>query len=182
MSYPAPPPRVQAFGNLTTIEALMRLMLVFLFLTACGGLAWDTEVADTWQVRQAMLESVQPGQTTEGTFRARWGVPTQKIREGGQATYVYRSMKDEKKYRLPKFGDSTRFVAVVFQYGMAVDAYSSETQGCRATFPPRPPGPGFDNPSTVKPVNCGVGNGSSRTNGQTPGVTNDAYDPDTGYK
>ena len=160
----------------------MRFLLAFLFLASCSGLAWETEVAETWHVRKTMLESVRPGHTTEHAFVARWGAPTQKIREGGQTTYVYRSMKDAKEYRPLKFGDSTRFVAVVFQYGVAVSAYSSEAQGCRATFPPRPPGLGFDNPSTVKPVNCGAGEQQTPIGGQSPGVPDDSYQTGSGYK
>lgn len=160
----------------------MRFSFLFLFLSACGGLAWNTEVADHWQVRQAMLESVVPGRTTEDRFVARWGAPTQKIREGGQVSFVYRDMKNPKGYRAPQFGDSTRFVVVVFQYGVAVDAYSSDSQGCRATFPPRPPGPGFDNPSTVKPVNCGVASEQSANQSQQPGVPADQYQRNPGSK
>ena len=127
-----------------------------LCLGGCGGLAWNTTVADHPQVRQAMLASVQPGRTTETRFAAQWGNPTQKIREGAQVSYVYRNMSNPPGYYTPQFGTSGTFVVVAFQYGIAVGGYSSDTQGCRATFPPRPPGPGFDNPSTVHAVSCGV--------------------------
>lgn len=103
-----------------------------------------------------MLASVQPGRTTETRFRTQWGQPTQKIREGGQVAYVYRNMTNPPGYLFPQFGDSGSHVVVLFQYGVAVGAYSSDVQGCRATFAPRPPGAHYPNPSTVKPVNCGV--------------------------
>ena len=125
-------------------------------LAGCGGLAWNTTVADHPQVRQAMLASVQPGYTTEKRFVTQWGNPTQKIHEGAQVSYVYRNMKNPPGYYAPQFGNSGEFVVVAFQYGLAVGGYSSDTQGCRATFAPRPPGQGFDNPSTVHAVNCGV--------------------------
>jgi len=160
----------------------MRLGFLFFLLAGCGGLAWNTEVADYWQVRHAMLESIRPGHTTEGRFIARWGAPTQKIREGAQISYVYRNMKNPEGYYAPQFGDSTRFVVVVFQYGVAVEAYSSETQGCRATFPPRPPGPGFDNPTTVKPVNCGVSKAAASSTPEAQGVAPDRYLPNADIK
>ncbi len=74
----------------------------------------------------------------------------------GQVAYIYRNMSNPPGYYTPQFGNSQAYVVVLFQYGLAVGAYSSDTEGCRATFPPRPPGPGFDNPSTVHAVNCGV--------------------------
>lgn len=130
-------------------------LLCFLILAGCGGLAWNTTVADHPQVRQAMLASVQTGMT-EKSFASQWGNPTQKIREGAQVSYVYRNMSNPTGYYTPQFGTSGQFVVVSFQYGLAVGAYSSDTQGCRATFAPRPPGHGFDTPSTVHAVNCGV--------------------------
>lgn len=134
------------------------LILVFL-LSGCGGVAWNSTVADSPVTRQAMLASLVPGQTTEKRFVAQWGSPTQKIREGAQVSYVYRNMRNPAGYAAPQFGDSSQFVVVQFQYGLAIAGYSSDTQGCRATFPPRPPGSGFDNPTTVHPVNCiGVSN------------------------
>ena len=132
-----------------------RLLLMLWGLTGCGGLAWNTTVADHPQVRQAMLASVQTGMT-EKSFTSRWGNPAQKIREGAQVSYVYRNTKNPTGYYVPQFGNSGQFVVVSFQYGLAVGAYSSDTQGCRATFAPRPPGHGFDNPTTVHTVNCGV--------------------------
>ena len=103
-----------------------------------------------------MVESVVPGRTTEKRFTLQWGNPTQKQREGGQVAYIYRNMSNPPGYYTPQFGNSQAYVVVLFQYGLAVGAYTSDTEGCRATFPPRPPGPGFDNPSTVHAVNCGV--------------------------
>lgn len=136
----------------------MRILLVlFIFAFAgCGGTAWNTTVADHPQVRAAMLASVHPGRTTEKRYVAQWGQPTQKIREGGQVSYVYRNMKNAPGYYAPQFGNSQAYVVVSFQYGLAIGAYSSDTEGCRATFAPRPPGQNFDNPSTVHAVNCGV--------------------------
>ena len=135
---------------------MIRALLFVLMLSSCGGLAWNTTVADHPQVRTAMLASVVPGSTTERSFAAQWGNPTQKIREGGQVSYVYRNMKNPPGYYTPQFGNSRDFVIVAFQYGVAIGAYSSDEQGCRATFAPRPPGHGFDNPATVHAVNCGV--------------------------
>jgi len=138
--------------------ALRRLTGLFLavLLSGCTGLAWNTTVADHPPVRRAMLESVHLNRTTETDLIARWGRPTQKIRQGAQTQYVYRNMSNPPGHHFPQFGDSRSYVVVVFQYGLAVGAYSSDTEGCRATFAPRPPGVGFDNPSTVKPVNCGL--------------------------
>ncbi|MDJ0639133.1 MAG: hypothetical protein QNJ20_09880 [Paracoccaceae bacterium] len=128
----------------------------FLGLAACGGVSWNTTVANHPQVRDAMLASVVPGKTTEKRFILQWGHPTQKLREGAQMSFIYRDMSNPPGYYVPQFGNSQAFVVVVFQYGLAVGAYSSDTEGCRATFAPRPPGPAFDNPSTVHSVNCGV--------------------------
>lgn len=138
----------------------MRFLAISLFLAGCGGLSWNTTVADHPQVRAAMLASVVPGATTETTVRSRWGNPTQKIREGGQTAYIYRNMTNDPGYHFPQFGDSTAYVVVLFQYGVAVGAYSSDIEGCRATFAPRPPGAHYPNPATVKPVNCGVPHGA----------------------
>lgn len=138
-------------------EAPMRFLIVLLLtLPGCGGLAWNTTVADHPQVRQAMLASVIPGYTTEKQFSGQWGNPTQKIHEGAEVSYVYRNMKNPPGYYAPQYGNSGAFVVVAFQYGVAIGGYSSDEQGCRATFAPRPPGQGFDNPSTVHAVNCGV--------------------------
>jgi len=135
---------------------MIRVLLIFLLVSGCGGVAWNTTVANHPQVRDAMLRSVVPGQTTEKRFVLKWGQPTQKMREGAQVVYIYRDMRNPPGYYAPQFGLSHAYVIVLFQYGLAVGAYSSDTEGCRATFPPRPPGPGFDNPSTVHTVNCGV--------------------------
>lgn len=140
----------------------MRLFAIFLLLSGCGGLSWNTTVADHPQVRLAMLDSVDPGKTTEMRFLSQWGNPTQKIREGAQTAFVYRNMTNPPGYHFPQFGDSTAYVVVLFQYGVAVGGYSSDVEGCRATFAPRPPGMHYPNPSTVKPVNCGVPPGADR--------------------
>ena len=116
-------------------------------------------MADHVSVRQAMIDSVIPGVTTETHLVSRWGNPTQKSREGAETRFIYRSMTNPEGYRMPQFGDSSRYVIVTFQYGLATGATSSDIEGCRATLAPRPPGPGFDNPTTVHPVNCrGVAN------------------------
>ncbi|MXQ08546.1 hypothetical protein GQ651_11880 [Alphaproteobacteria bacterium GH1-50] len=129
-------------------------LIALLAVTACGGLAWNTTVANDPNVRWAMVTSVQPGFTTETDHVARWGNPTQKIRQGAETRFVYRDMTNPEGYGPPQFGRSDAYVVVVFHYGTAVGAYSSDTEGCRATFSPRPPGYGFDNPTTVHPVNC----------------------------
>ncbi len=106
-----------------------------------------------------MLASVDPGVSTEADVRTRWGRPTQKVREGAETRYIYRDMRNPPGYFAPQFGRSDAYVVVVFQYGIATRAYSSDTEGCRGTFAPRPPGHGFDNPGTVFAVNCGEGIG-----------------------
>ena len=135
-------------------------LLSLLTLAGCTGLAWNTTVANDPNVRWAIVTSVQPGITTETDLTARWGKPTQKIRQGAETRFVYRDMTTPEGYAPPQFGRSDAYVIVVFQYGIAVGAYSTETEGCRATFAPRPPGHGFDNPSTVHPVNCLLANGA----------------------
>lgn len=125
-----------------------------MMLSACDGTAWNTTVANDGDVRWAMISSVTPGRTTEKAFTARWGNPTQRIHEGAETRFVYRDMSNPRGYLAPHFGRSDAYVVVVFQYGIATGVYSSDTEGCRATFPPRPPGPGFYNPTTVRPVNC----------------------------
>ncbi|MCV6594042.1 MAG: hypothetical protein OIF48_13885 [Silicimonas sp.] len=139
--------------------------LLPLLLAGCGGVAWNTTVADTPQVRQHMLASLRVGQTTETEFTSQWGKPTQKIHEGAQVSFIYRNMKNPKGFFAPQFGDSSAFSVVVFQYGLAVGGYSSDSQGCRATFAPRPPGPALDNPTTVHPVNCSGAGAAGRDGG-----------------
>mgnify|MGYP001821749750 CR=1 FL=1 len=134
----------------------MRVCLLFsMLLCGCTGLAWNTTVANDEGNRWAMLSSIEPGVSTEIDVTTRWGRPTQKIREGGETRFVYRDMTNPPGYLAPQFGTSTAYVVVVFQYGIATRAYSSDTEGCRGTFAPRPPGHGFDNPGTVYPANCG---------------------------
>ncbi len=160
---------------------MWRLLPVFLALSACDGVAWNTTVADHGQVRWAMLSSVQPGRTTETQLNLRWGNPTQIVREGAEKRYIYRNMTNPPDYRFPQFGDSTSYVVVVFQYGIATRIYSSDTEGCRATFPPRPPGAGFDNPTTVHPVNCGALPGQSVGQADNrPTVPAEGYDTGSG--
>ncbi len=157
---------------------MIRGAIVCLWLSGCGGLAWNTTLADDAGVRSAMLASVVPGRTTEGDVKARWGNPTQKIREGAQVTYVYRNMSNPPGPYALQFGDSTAYVLIEFQYGIATEVRTPEIEGCRSTFPPRPPGPGFDNPSTVKPVNCGTrfdGGTGGTLAVQRPDVTSDSY-------
>ena len=133
---------------------MWRLFLILLALSGCTGRAWNTTVANDPSVRWAMLTSVRPGITTEADVTTRWGRPTQKVREGAETRFIYRDMTNPEGFYVPQFGTSGAYVVIRFQYGLATGAYSSDTEGCRATFPPRPPGPGFDNPSTVHPVNC----------------------------
>ena len=153
-------------------------LLFFLVLAGCSGLAWNTTVANDPNVRWAMLASVRPGITTETDLTARWGKPTQKIRRGAETRFVYRDMTTPEGYAPPQFGRSDAYVIVVFQYGIAVGAYSSETEGCRATFAPRPPGHGFDNPSTVHPVNCPLASGGGTLpDAGTPGPLSPASSP-----
>lgn len=133
---------------------MLRLIPFVVLLSGCTGLAWNTTVANTPGVRIAMLDSITPGVTTETDLTTRWGRPTQKVREGAETRYIYRDMRNPAGAYVLQFGNSEAYVVVVFQYGLAVGAYSSDTEGCRATFAPRPPGHGFDNPSTVHPVNC----------------------------
>jgi hypothetical protein len=125
----------------------MRLggLLLLLPLAACGGLALTTTVADRAEVRRAMVDSVRIGQTTDDAFVLRWGQPHQKATEGGRVNFVYRSPQQ-----------SANFVIVTFDYGVAVDIRSTETEACRATFAPRVPGYGFDRVEPVYPVGwCG---------------------------
>ena len=156
----------------------MNRILVLLFvLSGCGGLAWNTTLADEPVVRRAMVDSIRPGITTESQFLTRWGRPTQRVREGAETRLIYRNMTNPPDYYAPQFGNSRDYVVAVFQYGRAVSAYSSDTEGCRATFAPRPPGQAFDNPTTVHPVNCGTLNAQAGAplDATSPGITNDAY-------
>ena len=139
------------------VRRMFRILLLAFCLGGCTGLAWNTTVANDPVARMAMLASVRPGISTETDVTTRWGRPTQKIREGGESRFIYRDMRNPPGYAAPQFGMSDAYVVVVFQYGIAVEAYSSDTEGCRGTFAPRPPGAGFDNPGTLHPVNCGAG-------------------------
>lgn len=133
---------------------MLRAFFILCFLAGCSGLSWNTTLANDPEVRMAMLTSVRPGISTETDITTRWGNPTQKVREGGETRFIYRDMRNPPGYLAPQFGTSAGYVVIVFQYGIASEAYSSDTEGCRGTFAPRPPGYGFYNPSTVKPVNC----------------------------
>ena len=135
---------------------MWRILCIFILMSGCGGLSWNTTLADEPVVRRAMLDSIRPGVTTQSEFITRWGRPTQRVNEGGETRFIYRNMSNPPGYYVPQFGNSQNYVVVVFQYGHAVSAYSNDTEGCRATFTPRPPGQAFDNPTTVHPVNCGV--------------------------
>lgn len=121
-------------------------------ISGCGDLAYNTRVANTPVLRASMAESVVIGQTTEQGLTTRWGQPVQKVREGAQIEYIYRDLTDETIGKLFSIGNSTAYVIVTFQYGKAVGVRTSNDEGCRATFPPRPPGHGFSNPMTVYPV------------------------------
>jgi hypothetical protein len=115
--------------------------LACLALAACGGVTWNTTVADTADVRMQMVQSVRIGVTTDDAFVLRWGPPLQKAREGGRVDFIYRRQNE-----------SARFVIVTFDYGVASGVRSTETEACRATFAPRVPGYGFDWPGTAVPV------------------------------
>lgn len=131
------------------------LLILLAVLAGCGGVAWDTTVAERPEVRRTMLTSVEVGRTTETAFVTRWGPPLQKVREGARVDYVYRRQ-----------GVHDRFVIVTFDYGLAVGARSNDYELCRATFAARVPGYGFDRPETVRPVgSCGA----------APPVPEDAY-------
>lgn len=152
---------------------------LFWFATACTGLSWDTRLAETRATRLAMLQSVEIGRTTERQFTARWGQPTQRIREGGQTDLVYRAITDVPA-RFPQVGSSDRFVIVTFQYGKAVGARSNDTELCRATFPPRPPGFGFSAPAIVRPIGTCPGVGSGAAWGSAPAIPDDVIGPAEG--
>jgi hypothetical protein len=149
---------------------MLRVFFIFLLLTGCSGLSWNTEVANDPDTRLAMLRSAHPGVSTEADITTRWGNPTQKVREGGETRFIYRDMRNPPGYLAPQFGNSAGYVVIVFQYGVVSAAYSSETEGCQGTFAPRPPGYGFYNPTTVKPVNCGDA-GRSRTVSPDAGIS-----------
>jgi len=121
---------------------LFRLSCLGLLLAGCGGVAWDTRIAENAATRLAMIESVRIGDTTEMQLVGRWGNPLQKLRDGGNVDYIYRS----------RTGDQSRYVIVTFQHGVAIAVRSNETEGCRGSFAPRIPGYGGDTPDTVKPV------------------------------
>jgi hypothetical protein len=124
---------------------LLPVLLLLLPIAACGGVVWDTTVADSPDVRRAMVESVRIGQTTDDEFVLRWGPPLQKAREGGRVDFIYRRQKQ-----------SADFVIVTFDYGVASGVRSTETEACRASFAPRVPGYGFDRPDIAMPVGwCG---------------------------
>ncbi|MEL7025877.1 MAG: hypothetical protein AAGO57_01425 [Pseudomonadota bacterium] len=132
---------------------MKRAAIIFVILFAgCEETAWDTTIAATEDRRAEMAGSVAIGTTTETEFITRWGAPTQRVREGGQTEFIYRSMENPPGYNAPRFGDSANYVIVTFQYGRAVGVRTSETEGCRATFPPSPPGPGFPHYTTVHPA------------------------------
>ena len=124
--------------------------ITLLVLSGCGGLAWNTDVASTPASRLAIAMSVQPGITTETALVTRWGHPVQKVREGAQTEFIYRSVLNPDWYTLPQFGDSNDYVIVTFQYGLATGVRTSDGIACRGSFMPRPPGYGFDNPTTVR--------------------------------
>ena len=128
----------------------------------CSGIALNTKVANSPAARVEMARSVIPGSTTERELETRWGLPVQKIREGGQTAWVYRDMGFPPflGMAIPKTGKSGRYVIVTFQYGIAVDVTTSDEIGCRATFSPRPPNYTFDNPTQVGLVGrCGDAKG-----------------------
>ncbi len=129
-----------------------------LVLSACGGVALNTTVADTADVRRAMVESFRVGITTETAFVTRWGPPAQKAREGARTEFIYRNVR----------GDGSLFVIATFDSALGTAIRSTETESCRATFAPRVPGYGFDRPDEVRPIGyCGPA--------IRPGVTEDIF-------
>jgi hypothetical protein len=137
-------------------------ILAFLLLAACAPVVLNTTIADRAEVRRAMVESVQPGVTTDDEFVLRWGPPFQQAREGGRVNYIYRSSPQ-----------SEFFVIVVFDYGIASEVRSTETERCRGTFAPRIPGYGYDRLQTVTPSGyCGPA--------VRPGVPLDSVGPGRG--
>ncbi len=167
----------------------IRFLPILLILAGCGGVAWDTRVAENPATRLAMVDSVRIGDTTEMQLVGRWGNPLQKLRDGGNTDYIYRA----------RLGDQTNWVIVTFQHGVAIAVKSSDLEGCRASFAPRVPGYGLDTPDTVKPVGwCANPADPYRPNGfwqdigeefgvetasnaepvpYWPGVADDAYQP-----
>ncbi len=172
---------------------MMRVFLfaVLLALAGCGGLAWNTDVANTPAGRLAIAMSIEPGITTETAMVTRWGHPVQKVREGAQTEFIYRNVLNPDWYTLPQFGDSSDYVIVTFQYGLATGVRTSDGIACRGSFMPRPPGYGFDNPTNVRLIgdcplsglwNTGGPNGNPGGNGgpvRDP-VREDAYVPGAG--
>jgi hypothetical protein len=150
------------------IKAVIRA-IVFVFcvcVASCTGLAWNTEVASTETARLSMAASVLPGQTTEKGLVTRWGNPTQKVREGGQTEFIYRSMKNPPGWYVPH-----NYVIVTFQYGLASGVRTSDGIECRGTFPPRPPSYVLDNPSTVRLVGACSGGLSEQADRRGPWST-----------
>ena len=150
------------------VRPSMRWLILSVFLSACGGLAWDTHVAATPQVRDQMVASIVLTETTEDQVVARWGNPYQKVPIGGWVEYVYRSA----------MGDPSQFVIVTFEHGTTIAVRSTETEGCRADFAPRLPGYGYDTPDIVKPIGT-CGSGWTGGNGP-PNVIKDDYRPQPG--
>ena len=138
------------------------LLLTSLALAACGGVALDTSVAERAEVRRLMAESVRVGTTTETAFVTRWGPPLQKVTEGARTEFIYRAG-----------GVHDAYVIVTFDHRVAVGVRTSETEGCRGTFPLRVPGYGFDRPDPVQTAGwCGPA--------VRPGVPRDAYEAGPG--
>ncbi|MEM9343423.1 MAG: hypothetical protein AAGA87_10290 [Pseudomonadota bacterium] len=164
-------------------------LLLFMMLAGCSGVAYNTTVANSPAARLAMAQFVQPGVTTERQYTTRWGLPVQKVREGAQTEFIYRDMRDVIPV-FPQFGSSTQYVIVTFQYGLATAVRTSDGIDCRATFTPRPPNYGFDNPTQVELVGscplqglwgndeaiAGVGTAAGA---RTGGITDDRYRPDS---
>jgi len=131
---------------------LLMITMTAICLAACDGTAWNTTVASNMAVRAQMAASVDAGRTPETEFVTRWGRPVQKVREGGQVEYIYRDILKDMDRRPVLTGDSENYVIVTFQHGIATAVRTSETEICRATFPPRPPGPAYGNPTVVAAI------------------------------
>jgi len=152
----------------------MKRALIFAFtLMAAGcGLSVDTHVADWPTTRLALMRSVVIGQTTPTQLVSRWGHPYQKMREGGRVGYVYR----------PAGAGHIGFVIVEFEYNLAVNLRTTETETCRAEFSPRFPGYDWGTPQVVGVMGgCAPSsNVGAEPNSTVPGVAPDRYVPAPG--
>lgn len=147
---------------------ILFFLIVILSLASCR-LSIDTRVADHPGTRLAIINSVKLGQTTPSQLIARWGHPFQKSNEGGRVDYIYRSAGT----------GEAGFVIVRFEYNLAIDVMSTETDPCRAQFSPRIPGYDWATLRVVKPMATCLTH-SDGGGGYVPGVVADRYIPQAG--